>query len=97
MNEFGLTELFDARIYSCDTICRKPDVRIYERALTALDVQGHEAVMVGDKLKEDVLGPAQLGMQGIIKLGVTNHHKRFPVDVPKIIHLSELPELIKGM
>ena len=97
LDEFQLTELFDARIYSCDTICRKPDIRIYEKALQALGVPGNEAVMVGDRLKEDVQGPAQLGMHGIIKLGVTNHHKKLPVDVPRVQHLSELPELIKGM
>ncbi len=97
LDEYNLTELFDVRIYSCDTICRKPDVRIYEKALQALNLEGSETVMVGDRYKEDVQGPAQLDMKGIIKLGITNHHKKFPADTLKVNHLSELPELIKSI
>ena len=97
LDEFGLTELFDARIYSCDTICRKPDIRIYEKALKALDVKGYECVMVGDRMKEDVHGPAQLGIQGIIKLGDTNLHKKYNKDVLRIRYISELPDMIREL
>ena len=95
LDAFGLTELFDARIYSCDTICRKPDMRIYEKTLVALGVKGCETVMVGDRMKEDVIGPARLGIQGVIKLGDTNLHKRYPSNLKKIRYISELPELLK--
>lgn len=97
LDMFNLTELFDARIYSCDTICRKPDVRIYEKAVKALDVKGYECVMVGDRLKEDVMGPAQIGIQGIIKLGDTNRHKKYPDDVLRIRNISELPDVIREL
>ncbi len=97
LDMFGLTELFDARIYSCDTICRKPDIRIYEKALKALDVKGCETLMVGDRLKEDVLGPSQLGIRGVIKLGETNLHKRYSPEVFKVRYISELPDLIRNM
>ncbi|MBN2065126.1 MAG: HAD family hydrolase [Sedimentisphaerales bacterium] len=95
LDQFGLTELFEVRVYSCDTICRKPDIRIYERALKELGLPGSEVIMVGDRIKEDVAGPGRLGIRGIIKLGATNLHKNYPRNLLKVRSLSELPEIVK--
>ena len=44
---------------------RKPHVAIFERALEALGVGPTEAVMVGDRLREDVGGARALGLRTI--------------------------------
>jgi putative hydrolase of the HAD superfamily len=41
---------------------RKPDPRIFRRALDALGVEPENALFVGDRLYEDVRGAGELGM-----------------------------------
>jgi putative hydrolase of the HAD superfamily len=42
---------------------RKPAPEIYRAALDALDVEPANALFVGDRVREDVQGPAALGMR----------------------------------
>jgi putative hydrolase of the HAD superfamily len=66
LQEFGLLELFDAVVYSSEAGVRKPHAEIYQAALGGLGVSPGEAVFVGDRLREDVLGPARIGMTGVL-------------------------------
>ena len=50
LDNFDLRRFFPVRVYSSDTIYRKPDARIYHRALKALQLPAEAVVMVGDKL-----------------------------------------------
>ncbi|MBN1765195.1 MAG: HAD family hydrolase [Sedimentisphaerales bacterium] len=97
LDRFDLLHFFSLRQYSSVTIYRKPDRRIYQLTLDQLAVLPSEAVMVGDKLKEDILGPARLGIRGIFKRGSNNLHQNIPSHVPVIETISELPELINTM
>ena len=95
MEKLDLLRFFDSRIYSSDTIFRKPHRRIYQIAVKSLGVRGFETIMVGDKLRQDVRGPGRIGALGIFKRGITNRKKRVPSDVLVIENISELPDLIK--
>ncbi len=53
---------FDAVVTFEDTGERKPSPAPFRRALDLLDVQPHEAIMVGDWPERDVVGAAQVGM-----------------------------------
>jgi FMN phosphatase YigB (HAD superfamily) len=44
----------------------KPDPRIFRAALDRLGVHAHDAVIVGDKIRTDILGGAILGMRSIL-------------------------------
>jgi putative hydrolase of the HAD superfamily len=66
LQDFGLWELFDAVVYSSEVGVRKPHVEIYQAALGGLGVAPGEAVFVGDRLREDVLGPARAGITGVL-------------------------------
>ena len=62
----GFTDLFDVRIVSSDYGYRKPDARLFARALAALGVAAHEAVYVGDSLFRDVVGAHGAGMRAVL-------------------------------
>jgi HAD superfamily hydrolase (TIGR01662 family) len=95
LERLDLLRFFPHRIYSCDVGYRKPDPRIFQIALRALEVQPAEAVFIGDDLNADIYGAQRAGMLPIWKrsaqakaLGVTGG------DVPTIDALDELPALI---
>ena len=62
----GLDRLLDVAAISAAEGIRKPDRRIYERTLERLGAAPEEALHVGDFYVEDVLGPRQVGLRGIL-------------------------------
>ncbi len=96
LSRFGLMEFFPVRVYSSDTIIRKPNRRIYLECLKQLNVEPAQAIMVGDRLREDVRGPGRVGIRGIFKRGIVNARKHVPADVPVIDRIAQLPEWIKN-
>jgi putative hydrolase of the HAD superfamily len=66
LNRCGAARWIDAPVYSTDLRCRKPDPRIYRHCLQLLGVTPEEALFIGDRLKEDVKGPQQVGMQAAL-------------------------------
>ncbi|MEJ7629084.1 MAG: HAD family hydrolase [Nocardioidaceae bacterium] len=62
----GVLDLVDGDVYTSEIEWTKPDRRAFEAALDAVGVADpRRAVYVGDRLFEDVWGPAQLGMRTI--------------------------------
>ena len=90
---FDLLRFFPVRVYSSDTVYRKPDPRIYRHALEKLDIPAEAAVMVGDKFREDVKGPAKLGITPILKRTFANA-KHILSNVATITAIAELPGLV---
>ncbi len=62
LEEQGLAERLDVAVFSSEVGRRKPDPAIYRAALAPLGVEPERALFVGDRLVEDVRGPAELGM-----------------------------------
>jgi HAD superfamily hydrolase (TIGR01509 family) len=62
----GLNQYMDVIITSSQTGLRKPHASIFERLLAALDVAPSEAMFVGDKMREDIVGPKSLGMRAVL-------------------------------
>ena len=64
LNHYGLEDLFDATILSCEIGAGKPDETIYREALRQLDVTPDEAVFIDD-LPANVTGARAIGMHAI--------------------------------
>jgi putative hydrolase of the HAD superfamily len=62
LEQMGLAERLDVAVFSSEVGFRKPDPRIFEQALHALEVEPENALFVGDRLYEDVRGAGELGM-----------------------------------
>jgi epoxide hydrolase-like predicted phosphatase len=60
----GHTALFDVLVFSAEEGGQKPDPIIYQRALSRLGVEAHEAVFIDDWLAS-VEGARRVGMHGI--------------------------------
>jgi HAD superfamily hydrolase (TIGR01549 family) len=61
----GLDAYVDALITSEEIGVTKPDVRIFEAALSRCGAQPHEAVMIGDAWHTDILGARAAGIRPI--------------------------------
>lgn len=65
IERFELEPLFDVICVEGEQGAGKPDPRIFQAALDALDTAAEEAWMVGDNLERDVAGAQALGIHGI--------------------------------
>ncbi|MBI2767954.1 MAG: HAD family hydrolase [Chloroflexi bacterium] len=66
LGRIGLLHLFVARVYSVEIGRRKPDPGIYAEALKRLGCEPKDAVFIGDRVREDVLGPQAVGIRGVL-------------------------------
>jgi putative hydrolase of the HAD superfamily len=66
VEELGLRQFFAAVLVSSEVGWAKPSPRIYAAALAALQVAPGEALMVGDRPREDVAGAQAAGLQALL-------------------------------
>jgi putative hydrolase of the HAD superfamily len=64
--ELGLARFFAAVLVSSEVGWAKPSQRIYAAALAALRVAPGEALMVGDRMREDVEGARAAGLRALL-------------------------------
>ncbi len=64
-DELGIGKYFDARVFSDEARVRKPDPRIFRRALDRLTLRPEEVVHVGDDVDADIAGAKGLGMRAV--------------------------------
>ncbi|GAC1394097.1 MAG: HAD family hydrolase [Ktedonobacteraceae bacterium] len=62
----GLLHYFDPVIVSGDYGYRKPDARLFQKALDALQVRADQALFLGNDLYHDIWGAQQAGMKAIL-------------------------------
>jgi putative hydrolase of the HAD superfamily len=62
----GLLPYFDGVTFSSEVGVRKPHPEIFKDALRKVGVGADRAVFVGDRLREDIQGPQQLGMRAVL-------------------------------
>jgi putative hydrolase of the HAD superfamily len=89
----GLAEYMDAIVISSQLGVRKPHPAIFERILDELGVAPEEAVFVGDKVREDIVGPKELGMRAVL----THQFRQEDFDGSPIepdVVIGSLPELV---
>jgi putative hydrolase of the HAD superfamily len=63
MQDEGMEERADAIVLSSELGYRKPSPRIYQAALREVDTPAAATLFVGDRVLEDVVGPAREGMR----------------------------------
>jgi putative hydrolase of the HAD superfamily len=98
LRHHDLFDFFDATVYSSELGLRKPNAAIYQEALRLVDVRPDEAVFVGDRLREDVIGPRKAGIHPFLTHEFRQEHPRFwGVDVQVLASLDQLPAAIDGL
>lgn len=82
----GIYDYFDAVVVSCDVGFVKPDAEIYRIALQRLRVNADEAVMVGDRIADDMIGAGKAGIKGIL----VDRQNKTPDYYPRMFSLREV-------
>ena len=90
-----LLEFFPTRIYSSNTIYRKPHPVIFRVALEQLGISPEQAVFVGDTLGTDIQGARRAGMTTVWKPALrtqTTRKRRVRPDheIEKIVELADI-------
>jgi putative hydrolase of the HAD superfamily len=62
----GLASYFNGVTFSSEVGVRKPHPAIYQDALDKVRVEPSRALFVGDRVREDVQGPQELGMRAVL-------------------------------
>lgn len=71
LSGWGLLKYFDIVLASAEEGISKPDVEIFHRALTAANCSPDKAVMVGDRLDNDIVPAKKAGMKTVwVKQGL---------------------------
>jgi len=88
-----LRDRFDIIVFSCDVGHLKPDPRIFKIVLEKFNVLPENTVIVGDKIRTDILGGAILGMRSILveerlRCVVENGQNYVDAIIPKLTDLE---------
>jgi len=101
LEQYGILKSFTTTDVSEDIGISKPDPRFFTDILKKLNVKGHEAIMIGDRLDNDIIPAKSLGMKTIlVKVGIfAILEPRAPEEIPDatVSSVSELPPAIKSI
>ncbi|GAC1376741.1 MAG: HAD family hydrolase [Ktedonobacteraceae bacterium] len=91
----ALLDYFDPIIISGDYGYRKPDPRLFQKALDALHVQPQQALFIGNDLYHDIFGAQHVGMKAIL-ISYDQQSTTYQTIVPDytISRFAELTEAI---
>lgn len=95
LNAVGLSGYFDPVIVSGDFGYRKPDKRLFESALLAMNMEPSEVVCVGNDMYNDVHGAQKLGMKTVFFKSNQGLQKKEGVNPDYIIY--NFPELLNAL
>lgn len=94
---WGIGKYFDVVVASAEAGCEKPDLKIFNMALKQAKCSPREAVMIGDRLDNDIIPAKKLGMntvwvrQGFAKFqSVKNELERPDYIVESIVDVVDL-------
>ncbi len=93
LNSAGILEYFNPIIVSSDYGYRKPDTRLFMKALEELGLEPVEALFIGNNLFHDIYGAAQAGMKTIYFATGVCKDKGGEPDYT----IREFPELLKAL
>lgn len=97
-----IENLFNTIVSSSQVGVRKPDSRIYEKALVNLKVIPQESVFVSDELCEDLIGSKGMGMISVwLNTGIVNIWKKSEQEIffkpdAVITDLNNLPSILNN-
>ncbi len=95
LRAFGLAPFFRTALFSSEIGRRKPHPEIFHRALNALSLGPEEVIFVGDRMREDVLGPQKLGIRAVLKHHPKRDYSLGAKPMATIVSLKELLPVVE--
>ncbi len=65
IDNWGIGQFFDVVMASAEAGCAKPDLKIFTKALEKAGCEPSDAVMIGDRLDNDIIPAKKLGMKTV--------------------------------
>lgn len=87
---------FDKIVISGDFGKGKPDPAIFEHALSLLNVEATECLMVGDNLMTDILGASRVGMKSVW-INRENKERNEVIPTYEVTNLHELFSILESI
>ena len=95
LESFGVLKYFTYIISSYDVKVLKPDIRIFEYALSTAKCKPQNAVMIGDRIDNDIIPAQKLGMKTVwIKQGFGKLQTALAKENPPDYEIENLSELL---
>ncbi|MCI5223562.1 MAG: HAD family hydrolase, partial [Candidatus Electrothrix sp. AR4] len=95
LNAVGLLKYFSPIIVSGDFGCRKPDKRLFKKALAAMKMQPEEVLFIGNDMYRDVYGAQRLGIKTVFYKSNQGRQEKAGVEPDYIIYT--FPELLNAV
>ena len=95
LQEMGILDFFEVRMYSYEHEFRKPNAALFKLAAERIGETFENIAFVGDRIDKDVRPAIDNGMVAVMKDAYTNAGKEAPRGALKIDRIAELPELIR--
>jgi putative hydrolase of the HAD superfamily len=95
LHAVNLLEYFSPIIVSGDLGYRKPDRRLFEQALAALEMQADEVLFIGNDMYRDVFGAKQLGIKTVFFKSNQGQQEHTGTEPDYIIY--NFPELLQAV
>lgn len=92
LDEAGLLEHLDVRLYTSDMTHMKPHPAAFQALIDAVGVTADKAVFVGDRPRDDISGAQGVGMRAVL---LTGRHPTEATDVVPDAQLSSLAGLLE--
>ena len=95
---FGILHFFDCVVMSSDLGIRKPSPKIFQHALSQLNIENKDMIFIGDTLYDDIKGAKEAGLLMAIhvKREITYFHSDFFIEADRTINnLLELKGILK--
>ena len=89
--DFDLIGHAEVAVFSVEQGVRKPNPKIYQAALGALNADPSQTLFIGDRVREDVRGPQSVGMRAIL---THEFRQEDPADAEPLAVLSHLRDLL---
>ena len=107
LKSFGILEYIDLVIASAEEGVAKPDLKIFEMALERAGVKPDEAMMIGDRIDNDIFPAKKLGMRtmwlrqgfgGMWKIQSDDELPNFIADsLPEVVSILDWDEKSKSL
>jgi len=88
----GIYELIDNFTFSYSLRIGKPNIEIFKTAISSMNINPREAIMVGDNLKSDIKPALDLGMKTI---WLNTKNEKISYEIKPYIEINSLAELSK--
>ena len=99
IDNWGIGKFFDVVISSAEAGCAKPDSKIFSMALDKAGCRPEDAIMIGDRLDNDIIPAKKMGMKTVwvrqgyaVYQSIDDESKRPDHIVDSIDELRELEE-----